>query len=157
MRTSIRSKSDKFTPDIFTLLLITTLNRGPQLDNPKWLQLISLAVTSHRAQIQQNASRWLVSSTAQFHNLVTTSRLISVAWWTRLPIRRVRRMSHWCQLTIRKFWTIWGEESTRQHPQRKMVLTDQQSLRLNETRLRLEAMLGEKNNLIGYALDKTRA
>ena len=32
-----------------------------------------------------------------------------------------------------------------------MVLTDQQSLRLNETRLRLEAMLKEINNLTGNA------
>ena len=38
-----------------------------------------------------------------------------------------------------------------------MVLTNQQSLRLNETRLRLKAMLREMNNLTGKALDKARA
>ena len=154
---TIQSKSDKFRHDIFTLRLITTLIRGPQLDNAKWLRLISLAVTSHCAQIQQKASRWLVSSTAQFHNLVTTSRLISVARWTKMPIRRVRLMSHLRQLTNWNFWTIWGEESTRQQPQRNTVLTDKQSLRLNETRLRLEAMHREINNLTGNALDKARA
>ena len=152
----ILSKSDKFTPDIFRLCLNTTLICGPKLDNAKWLRLISFVVTSHGAQIQQNASCWLVRSTAQFHNLLTTSRLISVARWTRLPIRCVRRMSHWSQLTNWNFWTIWGEESTRQQPQRNMVLTDHQSLRFNETKLRLEAMLRKINNLTGNALDKAR-
>ena len=120
LRNALQSKSNKFTPDIFTLRLINTLTCGPQLDNAKWLRLILLALNSHCAQIQQKASRWLVSSTAQFHNLVTTSRLISVARWTKLPIQCGRRTSHWSQLTNWNFWTIWGEESTRQQPQKEI-------------------------------------